>query len=1702
MVFVPSAGFSFAAEAPAASAAAPSRSEEAAQTLSAGLPRREVLGRRCDSAGSRVKPKPAGRSRAFEDDFGFSSSTMGRGSLFTRPDAITASGGSSSSRSARQLPPTRAGRQPAKDDFGLGATMGAKELAKARGPQPGSADNRSQREVVQEQPEGRSATAATRGPAPATSKAADSSAEAASTSAPGSQEAVPSPLAAPNVPQPAAPQSEIPDEAELDALIAAGMFEEAAPGIHGGGDNIDLAMQVCTEEEDPFGLGLGGFDDPMEARPAANSSPMVAPDADADGGTKRSAPPSPAAAVDIEEAMVAAAAPQAEEQDIQRSGIVEPLARLEEESPRPFNPIADRLKKRLAKLKAAVAEAVQEEQQRDERRGVEEEEEQLGHPTPEDFQADAMDEDMEPPVEEVPKKRNRRREQTQLAREIKQDLKAKKERLRRPRNEPRLEVVTMAAEVEDAMEGEESSWQRFTPAAVDYSLCLARTWANGQGGQCKRGQIQGQSFCTMHAKKLTLGRVDGPIPQERLADFEKASSKKGGGRSTSAAPASPKASTMRKEEPATPPLSGGRTLKRSISDSSEKAPQKRPRGKAKAKSEVAPARVPAAQRKLTKSAAEEEANAGSQGAPAIQMPYGANFVKQDLRKRNSKGSAAGTTKAGKVARKWFNDNGTMKRKYQSYLGKARGDGTSKADRIRYMRSRNVADTTLVDVFDKQGKESFSSAVTSDLLSSCTEAAGDGLGEIASERPPDATVTPGASSTMGGSQQHQTGGFTLAASSYQQPLTMEADTAKEPPETDLLRERPQDYTEDDLQAILSRCFGHKDFRAGQRQAMMSVLGGMRTLLLLSTGSGKSLCYQLPAFLLREEGITLVVSPLVSLMADQLMRLPQKLRGAVVSGQQTREQSREVMRAVRARLIDVLFISPERLSLWALDGCGLPPVALACVDEAHCVSEWSHNFRPDYLRLEEYLMRRIGARRLLALTATATRPTVKSMCEILGMDTIVRADRSFTLAELLEEPTQPRVQRSNLTMDVRCVGDEETQIRELARILKTAPSNTGSAIVYVWKRATADNLARRLRSMIQGGAKAYHGSMTPEARKSVQDAFMTGLVRVVVATTAFGMGLDKHNIRTVIHFNVPKSMENFIQETGRGSRDGRPCNCVTLVNPDDYKSMRWVESGGGGAGHQRSFAQRALRMILKEGEKGPQKRFEMSAEAAEAWREDALEKATDLSEVPEFRPGFAPFHVAFEERDMARELNCQPDELHSLLVHWAHRTKGRVELLSRFPTKLKLRFFLTDPKELAARDSFMAKLLPLARQAMGVHTIETAQALAQLGGKTEKLSNALWQARGDDFTVQKSDYGYMITVLSPVDEGALEAWAEDVSTINAKARVNSIEKLDAMYLALVRAAETGRSSRSLAAEGVPEEDGEEKPKTIDEALTELITIYFAAVKGDPSAAVAGSAQQRQKLMREALGGEYQHPAQAAEKRIIDPSGNKAKQTAATSSKAAEDFETDEQREERLAKLRAQVYMYTLRLVKSAEWPKLPSEDADSVAHAAAQVLAGIGSMVFPAKTWRSHRCWGVFREVADFDILADLVRASLEKYRRLLQESKREEQRKVLRQKVYLYSVRLTMDVEWAKAMPEDGETTSAAHAAAQVLAGMDSTAFPSKVWKNHRCWGVFRDVSDFDLLKELVQSSLEKSRQSKQEIATQKDDRLAALRQKVAEEAGG
>jgi len=467
------------------------------------------------------------------------------------------------------------------------------------------------------------------------------------------------------------------------------------------------------------------------------------------------------------------------------------------------------------------------------------------------------------------------------------------------------------------------------------------------------------------------------------------------------------------------------------------------------------------------------------------------------------------------------------------------------------------------------------------------------------------------------------------------------------------------------------------------------------------------------------------------------------------------------------------------------------------------------------------------------------------------------------------------------------------------------------------------------------------------------------------------LDKSNIRLVVHFGLPRSIENYIQETGRCSRDGAPGHCVALVSPRDYKTMRWLASGGAGGGTQASVVRRLLSMLFIKGQPGPYQRYELGDGAIAAARAridiDTNGVTHDAATMATPDSSWKAYCVALDEKEVSREMNCSTDELHSVLAHLSRHARGFTSLISNFPTKLKLRFFRTDADELAKIDPLLGQVLPLAKKIGPVHSIETAKALAKMGGNAGQLSNALWQARGDEFSMEKADYGYMLSVLKPVSDAQLEDWALQISNINIRAQENSVEKLDAAFIALSRAAEA------------VDEDAKHNPddacNSVDSTLTGLIDAYFAATD-DPSHVVAGDGDIRRRLLSSALGEEYhnsvslRHAQQLVQKTPMPATVSRQEQPDGSDASSSQE------------QLQSGVVCATVaRLVTSPDWPDFPSDDPDAVAHAVAQFLAGIGSVVLPARRWREHRFWGRFRNIGDFQLLEELVRGAVVKIRGL-------------------------------------------------------------------------------------------------------------------------
>jgi ATP-dependent DNA helicase RecQ len=341
-------------------------------------------------------------------------------------------------------------------------------------------------------------------------------------------------------------------------------------------------------------------------------------------------------------------------------------------------------------------------------------------------------------------------------------------------------------------------------------------------------------------------------------------------------------------------------------------------------------------------------------------------------------------------------------------------------------------------------------------------------------------------------------------------------------------------------------GYESWRPGQREAVIAALEGRDSLIVMPTGGGKSLCYQLPG--LASADLTIVVSPLIALMRDQWQRLTAAGQPVtMISSGMDAAEAREALERVRgdARIV---YCAPERFaSNFFLEALGQRRIDMIAVDEAHCVSEWGHDFRPDYLRLPQ-IADRLGRPTVMACTATATKPVAAEIASRFGM----------------REPLQVRAgfDRPNLSFDVVPLEGTGSKARRQA-LLEAGLGDAANrpAIVYCGTRKDTDEVATTLR---EAGFDAlpYHAGMEPERRSSVQNRFMNGEVDVIVATNAFGMGVDKADVRSVWHMAIPTSVEAYYQEAGRGGRDGLPARAVLLAMKADLgRLVRFNEQRAG-------------------------------------------------------------------------------------------------------------------------------------------------------------------------------------------------------------------------------------------------------------------------------------------------------------------------------------------------------------------------------------------------------------------------------------------------------------------------------------------------------------------------------------------------------------
>jgi ATP-dependent DNA helicase RecQ len=345
---------------------------------------------------------------------------------------------------------------------------------------------------------------------------------------------------------------------------------------------------------------------------------------------------------------------------------------------------------------------------------------------------------------------------------------------------------------------------------------------------------------------------------------------------------------------------------------------------------------------------------------------------------------------------------------------------------------------------------------------------------------------------------------------------------------------------DARDVLTGVFGFDDFRPGQEKIISTVLGGRDCIGVMPTGAGKSLTFQIPSRIL--PGTTLVVSPLISLMKDQVDALVRNgFRATVINSSLEFEERRDRMRRLRAGEYELVYVAPEGLEGSLRGFLGNVRVSLVVVDEAHCISEWGHDFRPAYRRLRG-LKTELGGVPILALTATATRKVVGDIIRQLGMVKPDGFKGSFF--------------RPNLILTAHRKGDGRGSRKDILAYVRRRRGESG--IIYALSRKNVESLADFLRG---AGVRAvpYHAGLDDAVRTRHQDAFARDEVDVVVATIAFGMGIDKSNVRYVIHREMPRSIENYYQEIGRAGRDGLPSDCILLYSYADVVSHERLQTG---------------------------------------------------------------------------------------------------------------------------------------------------------------------------------------------------------------------------------------------------------------------------------------------------------------------------------------------------------------------------------------------------------------------------------------------------------------------------------------------------------------------------------------------------------------
>jgi len=361
-------------------------------------------------------------------------------------------------------------------------------------------------------------------------------------------------------------------------------------------------------------------------------------------------------------------------------------------------------------------------------------------------------------------------------------------------------------------------------------------------------------------------------------------------------------------------------------------------------------------------------------------------------------------------------------------------------------------------------------------------------------------------------------------------------------------------------VLNKYFGYTEFRPSQDTVIDALLSGRDVLGVMPTGAGKSICFQIPALIL--PGLTIVVSPLISLMKDQVSQLRHgEVPAAFINSSLTEKQYREVLRRAGNGQYKIIYAAPERLKTESFLRFALEtPISLIAIDEAHCVSQWGQDFRPSYLKIHEFVEKLKIRPTIGAFTATATGEVKKDIIHFLKLNDPLSLTTGFDRPNLYFGVEKPKI--------------KSKRFQELI-----SERNGMCGIVYCSTRKTVDAVCAELRRRGESAAR-YHAGLDDLERRVNQDNFIENKISIMVATNAFGMGIDKPDVRYVIHYNMPKNLENYYQEAGRAGRDGKPSECILLFSDDDIKTAEYfIQTAGQNKELSEKERKRAQRLDVK-------------------------------------------------------------------------------------------------------------------------------------------------------------------------------------------------------------------------------------------------------------------------------------------------------------------------------------------------------------------------------------------------------------------------------------------------------------------------------------------------------------------------------------------